>query len=71
MVVRRNNDMLVAFLVLLFVIWGIVNGFSQTLDSLNYKIKIIKSFPSPGPSPQGLAWCGNFLWVGVDSTDTI
>ena len=38
-------------------------------DSLSYNI--INSFPSPGPSPQGLTWDGNFLWVVDDSTDSL
>ena len=32
---------------------------------------VILSFPAPAPSPQGLAWDGNFLWVADDSTDTL
>jgi streptogramin lyase len=33
--------------------------------------RIVTSFPSPGPSPQELAWDGQFLWVADDSTDLI
>ena len=33
--------------------------------------QVIASFPFPGPSPQDLAWDGNYLWVADDSTDTI
>ena len=32
---------------------------------------IIRSFPSPGPSPKGLAWDGEYLWNSDNSTDTI
>ena len=33
--------------------------------------KILASFPTPGPSPQGLAWDGEYIWMSDDSTDTI
>jgi len=39
------------------------------MDPSDYDI--IRSFPSPGPSPQGLAWDGEYLWVSDDSTDII
>lgn len=42
-----------------------ITGFAQTQDSLHYTI--VQKFPSPGPSPQGLAWDGDFLWVSDDS----
>ena len=32
---------------------------------------VILQFPSPGPSPCGLAWDGNHLWLADDGTDTI
>lgn len=33
--------------------------------------EIVSQFPAPGPSPRGLAWDGEYLWVGDDSTVTI
>ena len=33
--------------------------------------QVVASFPSPGRSPQDLAWDGNYLWVVDDSTDMI
>lgn len=32
---------------------------------------VVLSFPSPGPSPQDLAWDGNYLWCVDDSTDSL
>ena len=32
---------------------------------------LLSDFPSPGPSPQGLAWDGEALWCVDDSTDTV
>ena len=32
---------------------------------------VVLSFPSPGPSPQDLAWDGKYLWIVDDSTDKI
>ena len=32
---------------------------------------VVLSFPSPGPSPQDLAWDGNYLWCADDSTDSL
>jgi len=32
---------------------------------------IILQFPAPGPSPSGLAWDGEALWVADEDTDTI
>jgi len=33
--------------------------------------KVVLQFPAPGPSPSGLAWDGEALWVADESTDTI
>jgi hypothetical protein len=35
------------------------------------KTKVILSFPTPGPSPQGLAWDGKSIWIADDETGTI
>jgi len=32
---------------------------------------VVLTIASPGPSPQGLAWDGEYLWVADDSTNTI
>jgi len=32
---------------------------------------VVLSFPAPGPSPQDLAWDGNYLWCVDDSTDSL
>ena len=45
------------------------NNSVQAQGELN--AHIVLSFPSPGPSPQGLAWDGTHLWLADDSTDTI
>ncbi len=37
-------------------------------DRKKLNTRIISSLPSPGPSPQGLAWDGANLWVVDDST---
>lgn len=38
-------------------------------DQLEYTL--LTEFPSPGPSPQGLAWDGEALWCVDDSTDVL
>ena len=38
-------------------------------EELEYTL--LSDFPSPGPSPQGLAWDGEALWCVDDSTDTV
>ena len=37
-------------------------GFFLLSVSSSFAQQIIKSFPSPGPEPRGLAWDGNYLW---------
>jgi len=43
--------------------------FSQVPEPLQYNI--INSIASPGPSPFGLTWDGEYLWVSDDSTKII
>jgi len=42
---------------------------SQTTEELDFDI--ISIFPSPGPSPQGLAWDSTNIWLSDDSTDLL
>jgi len=49
----------------------LLNSTAYCMDPSDYDIDILRSFLSPGPSPQGLAWDGEYLWVSDDSTDTI
>ena len=32
---------------------------------------VVLQFPAPGPSPSGLAWDGQHLWLADESTDTV
>ena len=51
-----------SLLMILFMIFIIVGqGFADEID-----YRIVSSFPSPGPSPQGLAWDGMHLFVADD-----
>ena len=52
--------------------FGIVKAVENRIDDLIKKIyppgSVIKSIPSPGSGPGGLAWDGNYLWC-LDITD--
>jgi len=52
-----------------FNLFGLVTNNSISHDWL--ETNILSSFPTPGPSPQGLGWDGAFLYLSDDSTDTI
>ena len=56
-----------SLLMVLFMVFIIVGqGFADEID-----YRIVSTIPSPGPSPQGMAWDGTHLWLSDDSTDTI
>ena len=57
--------MILAGVILCF--FRINTGYTQ----VSLEINIISTFKAPGPSPQGLAWDGAYLWLSDDSTDTI
>ena len=57
--------MILAGVILCF--FGINTGYTQ----VSLEINITSTFKAPGPSPQGLAWDGAYLWLSDDSTDTI
>jgi len=62
----RLNKFHVLFAMFVLVLIVMVHSPAYSSD-----YDIIRSFPSPGPSPQGLAWDGEFLWNSDNSTDTI
>ncbi len=51
------------------MVWHGMEQIYREVILLEYSI--VSTLPSPGPSPQGLAWDGTHLWVSDDSTDTI
>jgi len=57
------------FSIVILVLIVLIYSPAYSMDPSDYDI--IRSFPSPGPSPVGLAWDGEYLWVSDDSTDTI
>lgn len=62
-----SNIRYFSIIICMFVIFNLSNA--QDMVELNYKIII--SFPTPGSSPQGLAWDGENLWIADDSTNLI
>ena len=64
-----NTRTRIIVLCVLFFSISIGKGIAQETKKLN--ARVISSFPSPGPSPQGLAWDGKNLWVVDDSTNRI
>lgn len=58
------------FLLTIFIFLIIINlSIAQEVKELSYNIVV--TFPTPGPSPQGLAWDGENLWITDDSTNLI
>jgi len=44
---------------------------NPVISQITLESHVIASFPTPGSSPQGLAWDGEYIWMSDDSTDTI
>jgi len=65
----RFNKFHALFSIIILILIIILHSPAYSMDPSDYDI--IRSFPSPGPSPSGLAWDGEYLWVSDDSTDTI
>jgi len=62
----RFNKFHVLFSIVMLVLIFLLHSPAYSSD-----YDIIRSFPSPGPSPKGLAWDGEYLWNSDNSTDTI
>jgi len=64
---KKLNQIIVLYILCICIF--IRQGIAQVPKKLT--TRIISSYPSPGPSPQGLAWDGKNLWVADDSTNLI
>ena len=65
----RFNKFHATFSIIILVFIVLIHPPVYSMDPSEYDIVFL--FTAPGPSPQGLAWDGTYLWVSDDSTDTI
>jgi DNA-binding beta-propeller fold protein YncE len=65
----RTRFIIICSMLVTFLFSPSTNNSMQAQGELN--ARVVLSFPSPGPSPQGLAWDGSYLWLVDDSTDMI
>lgn len=69
---QKDTKARLSVLVSLLLIAGIAVASVPTQASTEPQSgTVIASFPSPGPSPTGLAWDGQYLWNADEDTDII